>query len=121
MAGPFGHGLQLLPHELTSVLVAQVALHRCVPVLQVKSQLTPLQVALPLTGGVQGVHELAPHELTERFETHAPLQPCAPVLQVKPHDTPSQLAVEFAGGLHAEQAEPHELVEAFETHALPQR
>ncbi len=58
LAGPFGHGLQLLPQALTLVLSAQVAVQRCVPKAQVKSQAMPLHVEVPLKGGTQGVHEI---------------------------------------------------------------
>ena len=113
--------MQLLPQLKMLVLSEHAAPQRCVPELQVKSHATPLQVALPLNGGEQGVHEVAPHELTERFETQAPLQPCAPVLQVKPHETPSHVATEFDGGVHDEHAWPHELIAVLLTQALPQR
>lgn len=120
-AGPLGHGLQLVPQALMLVLSEQAEPQRCVPELQVKSQATPLQVAVPLKGGEQAVHELVPQLEVERFDTQAPLQPCAPVLQLNPQDTPSQVAVEFAGGMQAEHDEPHVAVEVLDTQALPQR
>ena len=40
------------------------------PVLQVKPQETPLQVAVEFAGGVQAEHDV-PHELSAVFETQA--------------------------------------------------
>ena len=56
LAGPLGHGLQLLPHALTLVLSEHAAPQRCVPELQVKSHAMPLQVAVPLNGGAHDAH-----------------------------------------------------------------
>lgn len=75
LAGPAGHGLQLVPQAATLVLSEQTEPQRCEPPLQTKSQATPLQVEVPLNGALQGVHEVAPHELTLRFDTQAPAQP----------------------------------------------
>jgi hypothetical protein len=38
--------------------------------LQVKSQLTPLQVATPLGGAVQALHEVPPQEVTAVLSAH---------------------------------------------------
>ena len=65
----------------------------------------PLQVAVPLVGTEQGVHELVPQLAVELFEAQAPLQACVPALHEKPHETPLQVAVEPAGGVHAVQLE----------------
>jgi hypothetical protein len=114
--------LQLLvPHALTLVLSEQVEPHLWVPALQVKSQATPLQVEVPLKGGVQATHEVVPQVAMDRFDTQAPLQPCEPLLQLNPQDTPSQVAVALPGGVQAEHEVPQELVEVLDTQAAPQR
>lgn len=58
-----------MPHDVTAVSLSHCLPQACVPVAQVKPQLVPLQVAVPLGGGVQAVHEL-PQELMLVFDTH---------------------------------------------------
>jgi hypothetical protein len=65
----------------------------------------PSQVALPLVGAVQAVHEV-PQVAMALFETQAPLQLCVPVLQVNPHVVPSQVAVAPLGAVQGVQRLP---------------
>ncbi|HEY0881245.1 MAG TPA: hypothetical protein VGD87_06935, partial [Archangium sp.] len=59
-------------------------LHACVPELHVKPQLTPLQVAVELNGGVHAVQDV-PHEFVDVFDRHWLPQRWKPVLQTKSH------------------------------------
>jgi hypothetical protein len=67
------------PHCVTSVSWAQVLLQRCVPgVEQTKSQLVPLQVAVPVGGALQAVQLVVPQLVTLELLTQAPLQAWKP-------------------------------------------
>lgn len=86
-----------------------------------KSHEKPLQVAVPLGGGVQGVHELAPHEFTEVLATHALPHLWKPELQTKSHCWFAQIATEFGGGWHGVQLVPQVAMSLSFLHSLPQR
>jgi hypothetical protein len=74
-------------------------------VLQVRPQLTPLQVVAPLPEVGHALHEL-PQLLTLVFDRHALPQRWKPALQVKSHALPEQLGVALAGVVHAAHAPP---------------
>lgn len=88
--------------------------------LQVKSQLTPLQVATALAGGTQGEHDAVPHELVDVFATQLAPQRWNPALHVKSQLAPSQVDVAFEGGTQGEHELPHVAVAAFEAQVAPQ-
>jgi hypothetical protein len=85
-------------------------------------QLTPLQVAVPLAGTGQGVHDV-PQEVTALLGTHALPQRWYPALQAKPHETPSQVATALGGGAgHGEHdVGPQEKIDRLEGQEVSQR
>ena len=89
--------------------------------MQVKSQLKPLQVAVALAGGAQGVHEFEPHEFTLVLETHCVPHLWKPVLHTKSHARPEQIATEFGGGAQGVQLVPQVAMSVSLLHAPPQR
>ncbi len=82
-------------------------------------QLVPSQVAKPLAGAGQAVHEL-PQLLTLVFDRHAVPHKCEPEVQVNPHVVPLQVAVASAGGVHGVQNVPQVLTLVLEAQVLPQ-
>ena len=76
--------------------------HAVVPLPHVKPHELPSQVAVPLVGALQAVHEVVPQLLKLLLAEQVPLQLWKLVLQVKPH-TPLvlQVAVELAGWAQA--------------------
>jgi hypothetical protein len=103
------------------------ALPHFLPVVQVKSQVIPLQVAIPPVGVAQGLQAMVPHELVLVLEAQTPLQLCVPDGQapqawamgthsplhsfrvpghMPPHIRPSQVAVP---PLISGQGSPHEV------------
>lgn len=69
------------------------------PLLQVKPQLEPLQVAVAPAGGTQAEHEL-PQDCVLEFDTHVLPQRWKPAAQVKPQLVPLHVAIAFAGVVH---------------------
>ena len=74
----------VVPHEVTLVLLTQSAPQACEPALQLWPQVAPLQVAVPFDGGVHGVHA-PPQVATSRLLTQAPPQRWRPDAQATPH------------------------------------
>ena len=62
---------EVVPQELTLVLLAQVVPQAWLPALQVTPQAVPLQVAVPFSGVVHGVHAL-PQVARSALLTQAP-------------------------------------------------
>jgi hypothetical protein len=67
-------------------------------------QAVPSQVALPIVGTGQAVHEV-PQVCTLLLDTHTPPQLWKPVVQAMPQLVPSQVAMPLAG---TEQAVPQD-------------
>jgi hypothetical protein len=65
-----------------------------------------LQVAVPLVGAEQAVHEVVPQLLALELDRHAVPHKWKPLLQVNPQVVPLQVAVAFAGGVHGVQNVP---------------
>jgi hypothetical protein len=84
------------------------------PAAQLTPQAVPSQVAKPLTGAGQAVHE-GPHEAGLLLETQLPPQRWKPVLQAAMHAVPLQVATPLAGARQALQLAPQELTLVFET------
>ena len=82
-------------------------------------QLVPSQVALPLAGTGQAVHEL-PHVATLLLDTHRPPQLWNPALQAMPQLVPSQVALPLAGTGQAVHDAPQLWVLLFAPQLLPQ-
>ena len=75
---------------------------------QLTLQAVPSQVAKPLTGAGQAVHE-GPHEAGLLLETQTPPQRWKPVLQAVMHAVPLQVATPLAGAGQALQLAPQEV------------
>jgi hypothetical protein len=85
---------------------------------QVNPHAFPLQVAVPLAGGVQAWQDVAPQLEVLVLLAHALPQVWKPVLQVNPHAVPSQVATPLAGGAQAvHDVVPQLFTLVLETHA----
>lgn len=90
--------------------------------LQVNPHCVPSQLAAPLVGTGQAMHDVVPQFAMLPFETHAPLHGCRPLLQVNPHDVPLQVETAFVGGEQAvHDVEPQLLMLVLATQAVPHR
>jgi hypothetical protein len=89
------------------------------PALQATLHAPETQVAVPLVGVGQGVHD-DPHEAGEVFETHALPQRCVPALQLTPQAPATQVAVPPAGAGQGEHDDPQVAGDASETQPAPQ-
>jgi hypothetical protein len=84
-------------------------------------QAVPSQVALPIVGTGQAVHEL-PQVCTLLLDTHRPPQLWKPLTQAMPQLVPSQVALPLAGTAQAEQAVVPQLATLeLATQVLPHR
>lgn len=75
--------------------------------LQVKPQLVPLHVEVPLVGGTQG-EQLEPQVATSVFTAQAAPQRWKPLTHEKLQLAPEHTGLALAGVLHAAQVDAHE-------------
>ncbi|MCU0702181.1 MAG: hypothetical protein MUC96_37265, partial [Myxococcaceae bacterium] len=119
LAGPGGHGVQLVPHESGELSGRHWLPQRWKPTLQVKSQVPNEQSAVPFGGGVHVWH-VEPQVVTE-FATHMPLQKfgVADEAHDRPQFVPSQVGVvplPAGPAGHGEHRLPQVFTLLFDTH-----
>jgi len=95
-----GHGVEQLvaPHVAGLRSRAQVLPQGCESGSQATPQLVPSQLARPLAGTGQAVHEV-PQVSELKFETQRPAQSWKPALHTMPQRVPSQVACPSGPGL----------------------
>jgi hypothetical protein len=79
----------------------------------------PSQVAVPLAGGKQAVHDVEPQLPTLVLDTQVDPHRWKPLSHAKPHEVPSHVAAAFAGAVHAVQLVPQVAGLLFGWHELP--
>jgi len=87
----------------------------------VKPHAAPSQVAVPLAGAVQAVHDDVPQLLTPVLATHVVPHRWKPLLHAKPQLVPLHVAVALVGAVHGVvHVVPHVAGLLLGWHELPQ-
>jgi hypothetical protein len=95
-----------VPQESTLRLSLHSSPQRCEPDWQLKPQVVPLQVAWPLAGGWQGMHE-EPQLAVSVLETQLSLQLCVPAGHVPPQGLTSSRQTPLQSLVLAGHVVPH--------------